>query len=107
LNYNTSSLGESAGINFNPVGTPYQGIADSDTTDTYPSLIKGLVYVSGNVTTTNHPTIDGGLIVGGTLSTSSDLDLTYRSTYFDNPPPGFTAPSKIQAGPGTWKKVVN
>jgi RNA polymerase sigma-70 factor (ECF subfamily) len=32
-----------------PVGNPYQDSEDSDTSDTYPCLIKGLVYVSGQL----------------------------------------------------------
>jgi hypothetical protein len=106
LTYNMATLGESAGVNFNPPGAPYLGVADTDTGDTYPSRINGLVYISGNMTSTNHPYIDGGLIVNGTLNSDTDLEVMYRSTYFDDPPPGFTAPSKMKLSPATWRQVV-
>jgi hypothetical protein len=106
LNYNTATLSESASANYNPVGAPYQGVADADTTDSYPSIIKGLVYISGNLTTTNHPCFDGGMIIGGTMSSDSDVEITYRTTCVDDPPPGFTAPAKMKISPGTWRRVV-
>jgi hypothetical protein len=107
LGINRSGLFESAGVNFNPPGTPYQGVADTDTVDNYPSEIHGLVYVSGNLSTANHPVINGGcLVVGGTMSSNSDLEVTYTNTFADNPPPGFLAPAKMKISSGTWRKVV-
>lgn len=36
-------------MNFNPLGAPLAGVEDADVSDKYPSLIKGLVYVSGQL----------------------------------------------------------
>jgi len=67
----------SLAYNFNPTGSPHNGVADSDTTDFYPSMIRGLVYVSGNVTTANANTIEGLMIVGGTMTIRNNLTLRY------------------------------
>jgi hypothetical protein len=97
------------GVNFNPPGSPYQGLADSDQTDSYPSLIKGLVYASGGITIEAfHPHIDGVLITGGELkvNSSESLTVTYDLQFFSNPPPGFSSfssgLSQSTLVPGSW-----
>ncbi len=94
---------------------------DTDTIDTYPSLIKGLVYISGDsgtetdsipVSYTEQITvgIEGVFVVGNSYSQSSNgaaMNLIYRSTYFDDPPPGFHDPPRMVISPGTWEKVVD
>jgi len=94
--------------NFNPPGTPYNGVEDSDTVDTYPSMINGLVYVSGNVTSANDPAFDGVVVAGGAITvTGGTFTLTYQSTFFTNPPPGFTAGNDVRIVPGSWKQEVD
>ncbi|MEO1007661.1 MAG: hypothetical protein AAFX79_03790 [Planctomycetota bacterium] len=39
-----------SGINFNPEHTPYLGDGDDDQVDAYPSGLRGLVYVDGDMT---------------------------------------------------------
>ena len=100
------------GVNFNPSGTAFEGSVDADTSDVYRSIIEGLVYVSGGATIYNQTTIDGGLIVGGTVtcqapSGTSAPSFGYRAIYYNNPPPGFTDTPKMILSPGTWKQVVN
>ena len=99
----------SAGINFNPIGTPdASGDEDTDTSDTYATLIKGLVYVSGDVETLVSPAFEGVLVAGGTVTASDDLELTYDSATLTNPPPGFGAPSgTLEIAPGSWAQVVD
>ena len=99
LALSNAPLSESSlGVDFNQ---------DSDKTDTYPSLIKGLLYASGNVTTKNTVTIDGVLVIGGTLTAQNSLTLTYESTFLDNPPPGFGGAPQMVVSPGTWKQLVD
>ncbi len=108
LNYTNTVLSESSrNINFNPDGAAYSGSTNTDKLDTYPSLIKGLVYISGALTTSTYVTIDGVLVIGSTLTTSGTLDLTYRQTYYDDPPPGFEAPAQFTITPGGWTQGVN
>lgn len=108
--FTNSQLSEGAtGANYNPPGTPYLGASNLSTTDVYPSEIKGLVYASGNVSAKNYVTIDGVLVVGSTLSTGPSLtmSLTYRSIFYDNPPPGFGGAPEMVISPGTWKQLVD
>lgn len=112
LSFTTTLLSETVNpkTNYNPTGTPYPysaGVAgsDADKVDSYPSLIDGLVYVSGNVTTSGSPTVDS-LIVGGTWSAGGTLTLNYDGTVLQNPPQGFGG-SAMAPILGTWKQVVD
>lgn len=93
--------------NFNPPGTSYKDFEDGDTVDRYPSLITGLVYVSGNLLTGNSTTLDGIVVVGGSLNASGVMDLTYRQALFDNPPPGFFTVPGMRVVAGSWKQIVD
>jgi len=104
----TSTTLTEGGINFNPAGTPYpypEGAVDADTTDSYPSVIAGLVYGSGRVSTFNSPTISV-LVVGSTLSCSGTLNLNYDARFQSNPPPGFYR-IQMTPDPQSWKQVVD
>ncbi len=102
----------SAGVyNFNPTGTPYpypSGSTNILVLDTYPSIIDGLVYVTGNVTgngsgTSNYPTIDQ-LIVGGTYDPVKDtVTYSYKGNYLATPPPGFRGGGTLVAVPSSWR----
>lgn len=108
FNFTNTALSESSlGVNFNPVGTPYQGVTNSTMLDTYPSVINGLVYASGAVTTQNNVTINGVLVVGTILTAQNVLSLSYLSTFYDNPPPGFDGATEMVISPGSWKQLVD
>ena len=111
LQYDSAVLSEGTlGVNFNPSSTPYNGISNSTMGDSYPSVIQGLIYCSGNVTTsTNHSTIKGLLIAGGALSSSSgNLDMTWGNASYKSPPPGFyLTPVLMQVSPGSFAQGVN
>jgi len=99
----TTSLDENArGVNFNPPGTPYQDVEDSDMDDTYPAVIKGLVYVSGDASTSMNPAFEGIVVAGNNVQTEDTLNVQYDSLLFDNPPPGFHTGDSLQPVPGTW-----
>ncbi|MDB5340273.1 MAG: hypothetical protein JWN70_5892 [Planctomycetaceae bacterium] len=94
--------------NFNPIGTPFpwsSGSADSDVSDVYVNQVGGLIYISGNCSITAATTM-GMLMVGGTFDSSNSLTLTYSSTFFSNPPPGFYD-LKMVPSPGTWRQTTN
>jgi hypothetical protein len=94
------------GVNFNPSGTPYEGSTDSDTSDTYPSKITGLVYVSGNLALEGENTIEGVLVAGGTISATGEATLAYNDVYYTNPPPGFLDTTLMKFSPGSWQRGV-
>ena len=105
--YGNALLSENAlGRNFNPPGTPYAGVSNTTMTDTFPSQISGLVYVSGNATFSGSTsTINGVFITDGSLA-GGDMSITYDPTYLTNPPPGFCSTSPMLVSPGSWKQVV-
>lgn len=79
----------SAKVNFNPTGLPYQGVSDFDTVDTYPSMLQGIVYISGNLEVNNRfMTLEGVAIVTGDVDVSGSGAIRIRYKC-DNAPPGF------------------
>jgi len=108
FNFTNNELSESSlGVNFNPPVTPYQATYNLTMLDTYPSVMNGLVYVSGAVTTQSTVTINGVLVVGTTLTAQNTLSLGYLPTFYDNPPPGFGGAPEMVISPGTWKQLVD
>lgn len=103
------TLNEGGSIpNLNPASTPYpypNGAGNSTTSDSYPSVIDGLVYVSGNLVIQNNPSVDN-LLVTGTLNASGTLSLNPQPILLSNPPPGFRTVN-MGVSPGTWKQQVN
>ncbi len=113
LRFTGDPLDEGAeGVNFNPAGTPYpypDGTSDTDQSDSYPSVLKGLVYVSDYLTADGSSSISGS-VVAGTKFTASEpqaLTLTYDGVYLNDPPPGFVAQIKMKIDPATWQQVVD
>jgi Tfp pilus assembly protein PilX len=98
--------------NFNPTGTPYPyvgGMQDADSTDAYPSLIKGIIYSKQNVQIQGQTTIEGVVIANSNITVQGGtVTLKYNSTWLNNPPPGFDlgTTKKMQIVAGSWKRVV-
>ncbi len=89
--------------NLNPPGTPYDGSEDSDTSDSYPSAINGLIYVSDTLSIAAG-SCDGAIVCGTASALAANFSLNYDSTFKDNPPPGFTrAEGRVAIVPGTWR----
>ncbi len=108
LYFNTISLDlseSSFGVNFNPASTPYGGASDSDTSDKYPSLVRGVVYASGTLTVDQKMTVIGAVVIGGTASIhdSSVLSLTRQVV---GAPPGFVS-SAFRVDSTSWARGVN
>ena len=93
--------------NFNPASTPYNGVSDNDWSDKYPCVISGLIYVSGDLSFSNYPHIEGVVIAGDDVSIADDLDIDYLDTYLANPPPGFRKVTSMEPTPGSWRQVVD
>jgi hypothetical protein len=95
--------------NFNPTGTPYNDSQDSDKSDTYPSVINGVVYTEKKIQISNSPSITGVLVGGDDITaTNSTLTLKYNPLYFNyNAPPGFQAAVTYYVLPGSYKQAVN
>lgn len=92
--------------NFNPDGTPYAGQTDSDISDIYPGTIRGLVYVSGDVTITDESYFEGAFIAHD-VHLDADATFDYRDTFLTNPPPGFSgAGGDLEIRQGSWQRAA-
>lgn len=107
LELRASDFAESSTGNLNPSGTPYLGVSDSDTADSYPSMIEGVVFVTGNlyVTSSSDATVEGVVLVGGAIRVDSRLNVRHR------PPPtpieGFREVVGFALDPNTVERVVD
>ncbi len=97
------------GFNFNPPHTPLDGASNGTSADVHPSIVKGLVYISGDLSTSNNPEIEGAIVVGGTFTAAGNLTLSYDPVFFATPPPGFTAATggAMEVLAGSWEQVVD
>lgn len=105
----TAPLAEAYWRNYNPASTPYQGLSDSDTSDEFPTQIKGLIYVSGNVTLDSQPTFFGSIIAGGNIVANGTVSMIENTAFLDDTPPGFKATTggRMAPVPGSVERVVN
>ncbi len=99
------------GVNFNPVGTPYRNIDDSDRSDTYASVVRGLVYVSGTLKLLPDPDSPHsrfrGVVVCERIHAASRVTFKYDSVFFSYPPPGFAQGPEWRVMPASWQRASN
>ena len=76
--------------NFNPPGAPYLGQTDTDKTDQYPSEIRGLLHVIGNITFTSNGVYRGVCVVDGSVTVSGTPTFVHDPSLMLNPPLGYT-----------------
>ena len=104
---NSSDLSESsANVNFNPSGTPYEGDEDNDRADSYPTIIKGIVYVGDDISTHWNCNFKGTMIARDDISGYEDLNIEYDPEIPANPPPGFRVLTGTELVSGSWQQVV-
>ncbi len=101
----TGTLDESSVGNMNPPVTPYQGVTDSDLADSYPAIIKGLVYVTGEIKLDSEGNFEGVMVAGADINPFSDTILNYNPIFLNNPPPGFTSGNAVKITPGSWARA--
>lgn len=106
LELRASDFAESVTGNLNPPGTPYLGSSDSDTADSYPSMIEGLVFVSGNLYVTNaaDATVAGVVLVGGSLRVDTRLNVRHCAP--STPIEGFREVVGFALDPNSVERVV-
>ncbi len=107
--HGTTALSETTtGTNYNPPGAPDAGVTDHDQADQYPCVIKGLVYVSGQIRfplNLAESGFDGSVVCSTVLFDAiGNSRFSYRPTHLHYPPPGFATGSTMQIVPGTWKR---
>ncbi len=103
----TTWLSESGmGKNFNPAGSPYDGLTNTTTTDDYPPTIGGVVYVAGSgnvVKLSNTPCMMGTVICDGTATVTGPAALAQSTLTYATPPIGFARGDAVAEVPGTWR----
>jgi hypothetical protein len=97
--------------NFNPAGAPYQGVTDTDQTDTYPCEIDGLIHSNDKTVVQGNQLIRGALICESTDGTQAVyLDgapqIIYDPTLYTTPPMGYTTAVNLKIAPGGWRQSV-
>lgn len=104
---NAKTMSEAGLVNFNPPGAAYLGVTDSDTSDTYPACLEGVVYITGELRFTDDAKLDGVAIARDVVVEDNEvLTLTGRRYAYDYPPPGFSAGSGLRALPGTSRRAA-
>ena len=93
--------------NFNPIGTPYEGVEDSKNNNTYPSVIKGLIYIAGDLSIAALSRFEGIIVTTGSVTISANVEMVYQDVYFADPPIGFASQlSGMRPVPGTWRREM-
>ena len=86
---------------------PYNGSEDADTSDSYPSIVKGLVYMTEKlINNTNGIYVDGMIIVGQTTNVAGTVNVKYRRDIYKDAPPGFYYMNKVVVVPKSWQQDV-
>jgi hypothetical protein len=111
----SSSVSElAAGRNLNPPGTPYNGVSDTDLSDSYPAQINGIVHAIGtgsvielgpSVRMSGVVMTDGSIVVGDSwLNLLVNASLTADPSLFAQPPDGYTVGDQVAPVEGTWER---
>lgn len=112
LIYDSTSSGEtvfldeaSCGHNFNPPGAAYDGQADDDLADRYPSEIRGLVHCTGNVTFKDTARVRGVILCEGAVTVDGYASVIHDPLIPRYPPPGYaTCGGDMAIIPGSWRR---
>ncbi len=93
--------------NYNPLGAPYSGITDSDTSDQYPNEIRGLVHVKGNLNLQLTARVIGTVICEGAVICEDTNSITRNAGLYTSPPKGYTYVERMQVSPHSWRQIVD
>lgn len=103
-----TTLSESVNAkNYNPTGAPYGGVCDSDTSDTYPNEIRGLIHISGSLVFQNTARIVGAIVCEGTVTCDGANTIVHDASLCTCPPDGYTYVDRMSISPGSWRQVVD
>lgn len=93
---------------FNPPGTPYEGVADIDNSDTYPTELRGLVHVIGTLYTTHSDSarVKGVVLCTGTFYAYIPTYFEHDPTLYANPPERYISYGTPEISPGTWQQTL-
>jgi len=102
------ALSESGcGTNFNPAGSPYEGVSDDDQSDAYPNEIRGLVHVVGFLRLRETARVRGTVICDGPVSCGDRNQIIHDPNLYSDPPMGYSTVGGVKISPGSWKRLVD
>lgn len=102
------------GVNLNPTGSPYQGLANSTLTESYPSKLAGLIHVlfpvgnlgGSSVLVGANASMHGTLLSSGNITVaSSGASLTFDDGLYADPPDGYYA-GTMEVIRGSWRRIA-
>lgn len=94
------------GVSLNPVGTPYLGASDSDTSDKYPAELRGIFHITGStcpVTITDSVATIGCVISEGAVTISAGARPTANIALVSTPPAGYSTGAVMKPVQGTYR----
>jgi hypothetical protein len=94
-------------VNFNPPGSPINGISNSTITDTFPTLVTGVIYASGAVEIDGKFSLQGSVIAGGSMIVKGTLTVGRTLDPLMFPPPGFRDRMIMAVVPGSWRRLID
>jgi hypothetical protein len=94
------------GVNLNPTQAPYLGNFDTDTTDSYPNEVRGLVHATGAVTLSRVSIVRGVVIAHGDVTVTGTPQLIHNPALYLKSPLGYVTYSMRMAH-GSWRHIVN
>jgi hypothetical protein len=99
-------------VNFNPAGAAYNGVTDTDMTDSYPSEVQGLVYATGTITWLQPSTVRGALIAASTANSeaisvqATPATVVWDGSLYTSPPQWFTSQVQMVVTPNSYTQVL-
>ena len=108
LDYSSqSNLSESAAdTNFNPSGAAYEGQSDSDKADSYPSEIRGLVHVRGDLELDATALVRGTILCEGAAQCNGTNEIVHDPDLADRQIQGYTT-GDGQLKCESWARVTD
>ncbi|MBL8990840.1 MAG: hypothetical protein JNJ48_04585 [Phycisphaerae bacterium] len=105
----TPLLESAVATNFNPPAAPYGGASDSDTADSYPNELQGLVHVTGSLEVSGSARIRGLVLVQsaslvGAVDVSGSLEIVYDKSLASAPPEGYASSISLVVAPASWRR---
>lgn len=92
-------------VNFNPPGTPYNGVSNTTKLDVYNPRIYGLVHVRGEVNFTDEACVDGAVLCSAMRDLDKRIKLNHLPSLLTNPPEGYYV-YEMRFVPGAWKREL-
>jgi len=82
---------EDEDTNFNPAGVPYEGSSDSDKSDWYPSEIRGLVHVRGDLILDSTALVRGAVVCEQDVQCNGTNEIMHDADLSERPVLGYTS----------------